>query len=99
MSHASLATIVTQGVNFPLAPGALFGEMALFTRKSQRTASAVCRTDVRLLVITYEQFEQLYFQNPEFGLYLVRLVVRRFEMNHSEEIEKLPPLPVAMAFE
>jgi CRP/FNR family transcriptional regulator, cyclic AMP receptor protein len=82
-----------------LAPGALFGEMALFTRKAERTASAVCRTDVRLLVITYEQFEQLYFQNPEFGLYLVRLIVRRFEMNHAEEIEKLPPLPVAMAVE
>jgi hypothetical protein len=25
-----------------------------------------------------------YFQNPEFGLYLARLIVRRFEMNHGE---------------
>jgi CRP/FNR family transcriptional regulator, cyclic AMP receptor protein len=64
-----------------LEPGAIFGEMALFTASGQRTASAVCTCDVRLLVITYEQFEQLYFQNPEFGLYLVRLIVRRFEMN------------------
>jgi CRP/FNR family cyclic AMP-dependent transcriptional regulator len=71
-----------------LTPGALFGEMALFTTKGKRTASAVCLTDVRLLVITYEQFEQLYFQNPEFGLYLVRLIVRRFEMNHSLEGEE-----------
>jgi CRP-like cAMP-binding protein len=65
-----------------LEPGAVFGEMALFTAAGRRTASAVCVGDVRLLVITYEQFEQLYFQNPEFGLYLVRLIVRRFEMNH-----------------
>jgi len=67
-----------------LTPGALFGEMALFTKKRERTASTVCLSDVRLLVITYEQFEQLYFQNPEFGLYLIRLIVRRFEMNQSE---------------
>lgn len=67
-----------------LDPGAIFGEMALFTAAGRRTASAVCASDVKLLVITYEQFEQLYFQNPEFGLYLVRLIVRRFEMNHAE---------------
>jgi hypothetical protein len=67
-----------------LEPGDIFGEMALFTEAGRRTASAVCHSDVKLLVITYEQFEQLYFQNPEFGLYLVRLIVRRFEMNHAD---------------
>jgi len=75
--------IVERGVT--LGPGALFGEMALFTKAGKRTATARCATDVRLLAITYEQFEQLYFQNPEFGLYLVRLIVRRFEANHIEE--------------
>jgi CRP/FNR family cyclic AMP-dependent transcriptional regulator len=76
-----------------LTPGTLFGEMALFTADAKRTATAVCVTDVRLLVITYEQFEQLYFQNPEFGLYLVRLIVRRFEMNYSEGGAR-PALPI-----
>jgi len=68
-----------------LSPGNIFGEMALFTAHGTRTATARCLSDVSLLVITYEQFEQLYFQNPEFGLYLVRLIVRRFEMNHRDE--------------
>jgi CRP-like cAMP-binding protein len=58
--------------------------MALFSAEGRRTASTVCTTDVRLLFITYEQLEQLYFQNPEFGLYLVRLIVQRFEMNVKE---------------
>jgi CRP/FNR family transcriptional regulator, cyclic AMP receptor protein len=75
--------ILERGVT--LEPGAIFGEMALFTKSGKRTASARCLTDVRLLTITYEQFEQLYFQNPEFGLYLVRLIVRRFEANHMAE--------------
>jgi CRP/FNR family cyclic AMP-dependent transcriptional regulator len=75
--------IVQRGVK--IGPGALFGEMALFTKSGKRTATAKCLTDVRLLAITYEQFEQLYFQNPEFGLYLMRLIVRRFESNHMGE--------------
>jgi hypothetical protein len=64
-----------------LSPGEIFGEMALFTETGKRTATARCASDSHLLVITYEQFEQLYFQNPEFELYLVRLIVRRYEMN------------------
>jgi len=60
-----------------LSPGALFGELPLFMPERTRTATAACRTDIRLLSITYDQFEQLYFQNPEFGLYLLRLTVSR----------------------
>lgn len=67
-----------------LKEGALFGEMALFTEHGKRTATAICRTDVTLSLISYESFEQLYFQNPEFGLYLVRLIAKRFQQNHAE---------------
>ena len=85
--EASEAFIVTEGeVEIPEAgahvrPGDIFGEMALFTQDGVRLASAVCKTKVELLYITYEEFEQHYFQNPEFGLYLVRLIVRRLERN------------------
>jgi hypothetical protein len=64
-------------LNTRLRPGALFGEMALFTPKRTRTASAECQTDILLLTIGYDQLEQLYFQNPEFGLYLLKLIVGR----------------------
>jgi hypothetical protein len=67
------------GIRLP--PGTLFGEMALFTEDGVRTASARALTDCRLLSITYEEFEQLYFQNPQFGLYLIRLIVRRCQAN------------------
>jgi outer membrane protein OmpA-like peptidoglycan-associated protein len=88
--EASEAFILVEGrIEIPehsvvLHSGDLFGEMALFSAEGRRTASAFCTTDVRLLFITYEQLEQLYFQNPEFGLYLVRLIVQRFEMNVKE---------------
>jgi len=74
-----------------LKPGALFGEMALFTPSGARTASARALCDCRLLAITYEQFEQIYFQNPQFGFYLTRLMVRRFQSNlHRAEAGLLP---------
>ena len=71
-------------INLVLKPGMLFGEMALFTHESKRTASAVCRSAGRVLQISYIEFEQLYFQNPEFGLYLVRLIVRRLQANMTQ---------------
>lgn len=92
---ASEAFIVTEGeVEIPeaganLRPGDMFGEMALFTHDGARLASAVCRTDVETLYITYEEFEQHYFQNPEFGLYLVRLIVRRLERNQRRALSRL----------
>jgi hypothetical protein len=62
-----------------VSPGVLFGELALFTTERTRTATAVCRTDTLLFSITYDQFEQLCFQNPEFGIYLLRLIVSRLQ--------------------
>jgi CRP-like cAMP-binding protein len=73
-----------------LSPNALIGEMAMFTKDGLRTATARCRTNCRLLSISYEQFEQLYYQNPKFGLYLVRLIVRRFEANLAQARQVIP---------
>lgn len=64
-----------------IGPGALFGEMALFSADRARAASAVAETDLDLLVITYEEFERLYFQNPKFGFYLIRLMMQRLADN------------------
>ena len=49
--------------------------------KNRRSASAKCLTDVEVGVITYDQFRMLYYQNPEFGFYLLRLVTGRLQDN------------------
>ena len=64
-----------------VGPGTLIGEMGLFDVKNQRTASVKCLTDVAVGVITYDQFRMLYYQNPEFGFYLLRLVTGRMQEN------------------
>jgi CRP/FNR family transcriptional regulator, cyclic AMP receptor protein len=67
--------------NVTLGPGVLLGEMGMFTQGNKRTTSAYCKTDVSVLRISYDEFQQLYFQNPTFGLYLIRLIVQRMEVN------------------
>lgn len=69
-----------------LTEGALVGEFGLFTPENQRTQTLVCKHDGTLLKITYEHFQQLYFQNPEFGYYFLQLTTRRlFENIHRLE--------------
>ncbi len=64
-----------------LGPGSLMGEMGLFTSGNKRVSGARCVSNVRAWRITYSEFEQLYFQNPQFGFHIVRLMVRRMESN------------------
>jgi len=62
-------------------PGTLIGEMGLFTPGNRRTMSVRCKTEVHTATITYEQFKELYFQNPQFGFALLRLIVARLQGN------------------
>jgi hypothetical protein len=57
--------------------GALIGEIGLFSPSHQRTASAICETDVAALTLTEDKVVQLYYQNPRFGFFLIRLVIQR----------------------
>jgi CRP/FNR family cyclic AMP-dependent transcriptional regulator len=101
--EADSAYVVAEGqVSLPdlgviLGPGSLFGEMGLFSSTGKRMSSARAMGDVRIYRITYQDFEQLYFQNPQFGLYLVRLMVRRMESNLSRMAGQRRPAPGADA--
>lgn len=46
-----------------------------FTRR--RTQTVVCEEDGTLLLITYDEARQLYFQNPKFGFYFLQLAAER----------------------
>jgi CRP/FNR family cyclic AMP-dependent transcriptional regulator len=59
--------------------GTLLGEIGLFTPNGRRTMTARCKTDVQAGTIAYDQFKQLYFQNPQFGFHLLSLIVTRLQ--------------------
>jgi CRP/FNR family cyclic AMP-dependent transcriptional regulator len=62
------------GENF--GKGTLLGEIGLFAPDGRRTNTVRCKTDVQSAVIDYDQFKELYFQNPQFGFRLLHLVAR-----------------------
>ena len=66
-------------VRFPeidkhVGPGEVFGEVGLFAPQSVRALTAVCEEPCRLSAISREKVLELYYQNPKFGFFLIRLV-------------------------
>jgi CRP/FNR family cyclic AMP-dependent transcriptional regulator len=60
-----------------LGEGTLFGEIGLFSDQKIRTATAKTVGDASLLVVSAERVQELFYQNPEFGFFLVGLITRR----------------------
>jgi CRP/FNR family cyclic AMP-dependent transcriptional regulator len=66
-----------------LKPGQVVGELGMLAPDNKRTATLECTADGEALSITYEQVEQLYYQNPTFGFYFLRLATARLFDNIS----------------
>jgi CRP-like cAMP-binding protein len=64
-----------------LEAGAFFGEMGLFTEENRRTATAIAATDVELLCVRYDELLELAAQDPQFGFYLMKLMMKRMQHN------------------
>jgi hypothetical protein len=60
-----------------MGKGALFGEIGIFSHDKLRTATAKCMEDCSLLQISDEKVRELYYQNPDFGFFIVGLITRR----------------------
>jgi CRP/FNR family cyclic AMP-dependent transcriptional regulator len=61
--------------------GTLLGEIGLFTPSGKRLMTVRCVTEVQAARIAYDQFKELYFQNPQFGFRLLHLIVARLQSN------------------
>lgn len=69
--------IVLPEVAVKIDPGGMIGEIGLFSPKARRTSSARCTADCEMLTISGRKVLDLYFQNPRFGIYLLRLITGR----------------------
>ena len=70
-------------------PGHLVGEIAIFTPDKKRTQSIKCVENCIFLAISEEKVLQMYAQNPEFGLYLIKMAVDRLLTNALNNTAKL----------
>lgn len=67
------------GVTIPA--GQVFGELGLLAPDNRRTSSVECVETGGVLTITYDKVQELYFQNPTFGFYFLRLTTERLLQN------------------
>ncbi|MCZ7641661.1 MAG: cyclic nucleotide-binding domain-containing protein [Pseudorhodoplanes sp.] len=76
-------------IDVPIGPGEVVGEIGLVTPDNKRTQTFRCEEDGELLVIGYNQVKQLYFQNPKFGFFFLKLITQRLLANHRNMQERL----------
>lgn len=74
--------LVTE-IDVELPPGRLMGELGFVVPDNLRTQTVKCIEDGDVLAITYEKLLELYFQNPQFGYYFLRLTADRLTQNIS----------------
>jgi CRP/FNR family cyclic AMP-dependent transcriptional regulator len=77
-------------IDVAFGPGSLLGEIGVFAPDSCRTGTAVCETDVEVGSISDAKVLQLCYQDPSFGLYLMRLVIRRMLVGERRRTARAP---------
>lgn len=70
-----------QELNLTVSAGQMLGELGFLSPDNTRTGTVECLEDVELGTITYDKVRELYFQNPTFGFYLLRLSSERLLQN------------------
>jgi len=79
--------LVTEiGIEIPA--GRMLGELGFVSPDNKRTQSVECIEDAEVLTITYDRLLEIYFENPEFGYFFLRLVSDRLLQNHTR-LEKV----------
>jgi hypothetical protein len=71
--------LVESGIE--LGHGHVVGELGLLAPDHHRTQSLRCEKEGELLTISYSEVKQLYYQNPKFGFFFLRLASGRLFEN------------------
>ena len=81
MFMAVTGKFLVSELGMELPPGQVFGELGFLSPKNRRTQTVECVESGEVLTITYDKLLELYFQNPEFGYYFLRLTSERLLQN------------------
>lgn len=86
-------------IGVELRSGHIVGELGMLAPNNRRTQSLECIEGGEVLVISYDKALELYFQNPNFGYYFLRLTTDRLLQNiaHLEGIIEANGLKVDRA--
>jgi Cyclic nucleotide-binding domain len=81
MFYTVSGKFLVKEINVELPPGRIMGELGFIDPNNKRTGTVVALENSEVLTITYDRLLELYFQNPEFGYYFLRLTTERLMQN------------------
>jgi len=84
------------GREVTFGPGDMTGELGFISPDNHRTATLLCLDDGEVGRVSYADLKQLFFQNPKFGYFLLKLIARRMFEN---EARARATAPMAIAAE
>jgi CRP-like cAMP-binding protein len=70
-------------IGIELPAGRIVGELGFLSPNNRRTQTVECIETGEVLTITYDKLLEIYFQNPEFGYYFLRLSSDRLLQNNA----------------
>ena len=68
-------------IGIELPAGRIMGELGFIDPNNRRTQTVESLDNGEVLTITYDKLLELYFQNPEFGYYFLKLTTERLMQN------------------
>ncbi len=81
MFYTVSGNFLIKEIGIELPPGRILGELGFIDPNNKRTATVESLESGEVLAITYDRLLELYFQNPEFGYYFLRLTTERLTQN------------------
>jgi hypothetical protein len=83
MLYTVSGNFLIKEIGIELPAGRVLGELGFIDPNNKRTATVESLENGEVLTITYDRLLELYFQNPEFGYYFLRLTTERLMQNIS----------------
>ena len=78
MYYISKGSVRLEEIGRIVATGDILGEIGIFSTVKERTLTAVCEEDCEIESINDDKILQLFYQNPRFGYFMIRLIVSRY---------------------
>ena len=83
VKEGEVEVLVNGKVVDTLGPGGILGEMALID-KQPRSATAVAKTDCKLVSVDEQRFQRLVKQTPHFAIQVMRVMAQRLRHMDSQ---------------
>ncbi|HTE82334.1 MAG TPA: cyclic nucleotide-binding domain-containing protein, partial [Reyranella sp.] len=80
-----------------IGPGSFLGEFALFSESGRRTATAIARTDCKLMSLSRGAVFTALVQEPRLGIHLLKLITMRFLQNAGQDQKTSPVIALEPA--